>query len=62
MSAKSETKFICGCTLSEKLEQGYQLRFSFGNPVCPEHGLREYGYLTTEAIENGILYDPRYAR
>lgn len=52
-------KFICGCDLEDKLKKGYRNREQNGKQICPEHGLPEYGYRTTEAVKSGILVDAR---
>jgi hypothetical protein len=56
-------QFLCGCT-SEGRER-YSLLVttlgliqrtdSNGNRVCPEHGVREVGWRTTDDIKRGIL-------
>lgn len=53
-------KFLCGCELAKLIEFGYKPRIDGeGFQICPDHGVREYGYRTTDAVNKGILVDAR---
>jgi hypothetical protein len=39
--------YLCGCGVNEKLNYSNEKRRDTqGYPVCPEHGVREYGWRT----------------